>query len=319
MHIVKSPFRVCFFGGSTDYKDFYSEHGSFLIGTTINKYAYLMARETPSILPQETTISYSKLEIIKNLDKIENPLIRETLRYYDIKKHIDFKSYTDIPFRTGLGGSSSFCVGLSYLINLLNKKNISKRQLVMDAINIERNILKESGGIQDQIWAAYGGLNSINIDKHGKFSVRPLPVTSEFEKEFQSSIILIYSNQQRNQDTVAKSHEKVDKHNILAASFEAYKYFLGEDIPNIGKLLYASWLEKRKISNLISNGMIDDIIDDVIHMGAYGAKLLGAGGCGFVCVVADPLVRSRIEQKYKKDILDIRFEKDGVSEIYSTV
>jgi len=152
MILVKSPFRVSFFGGSTDYADFYSQHGSFIFGCTINKYAYLSIRNKPKILSEASTVSYSKFERVENLRDIENPLIRETLKYHNIDKPIEMFSFSDIPSRTGLGGSSSYCVAMTYIINKLKEENLSKNDIIDAAIKIEREILKESGGIQDQIW-----------------------------------------------------------------------------------------------------------------------------------------------------------------------
>ena len=215
MILVKAPFRVSFFGGSTDYADFYEQHGSFIFGCTINKYAYLSIRNKPKILSEASTISYSKFERVKNLSDIENPLIRETLKYFGINGAIEFISFSDIPSRTGLGGSSSYCVGMSHLLRTFLGKNISKNQIARDAIEIERNILKESGGIQDQIWAAYGGLNTIEIRKNGNFFVKPLPITNEFRGHLRDSMVLIYSNEQRVSNNVAKSHENKDKTPIL--------------------------------------------------------------------------------------------------------
>ena len=317
MILVKSPFRVSLFGGSTDYEEFYKEHESFIIGCSINKYAYLSLREKPQILSDESTISYSKFERIKKLEDIENNLIRETFKYFNIDKAIEFISFSDIPSRTGLGGSSSYCVGMSYLIRKFLNLKISKREIANDAINIERGILKESGGIQDQIWAAYGGLGTISINKFGLFSVKPLPVTEEFKEELQKSMILIYSNGQRESDNIAKSHEKQDKTEILRIARLAYQSFLSEDIKEIGELLHQSWLEKSKISKHISTESVDRIISQCMSMGAYGAKLLGAGGGGFVLVVCDPNTKKKIQETFHKNILEFKFDNSGVSTIFN--
>ena len=317
MILVKSPFRVSLFGGSTDYEEFYKEHESFIIGCSINKYAYLSLREKPQILSDESTISYSKFERIKKLEDIENNLIRETFKYFKIDKAIEFISFSDIPSRTGLGGSSSYCVGMSYLIRKFLNLKISKREIANDAIKIERGILKESGGIQDQIWAAYGGLGTISINKFGLFSVKPLPVTEEFKEELQKSMILIYSNGQRESDNIAKSHEKQDKTEILRIARLAYQSFLSEDIKEIGELLHQSWLEKSKISKHISTESVDRIISQCMSMGAYGAKLLGAGGGGFVLVVCDPNTKKKIQETFHKNILEFKFDNSGVSTIFN--
>lgn len=312
MVITKSPFRISFFGGSTDYESFYKTHGSFLIGTTINKYNYFATRFRPTILSKEHCITYSKFERVKTVEDIHNPLIKETLKFYQIDRPLELTCFSDIPSRTGLGGSSSFCVGISYSMRKLLNKSLDKKSIAKDAIYIERYLLKESGGIQDQIWASYGGFNSIEINTDGDFFVRPLPITEDFKNMFQNSIVLIYTNEQRSQNEIAQSYENKDKSNVLKLAKESYLHFCQENIQTIGTLLYESWMEKRKISPLISTQKIDDIIAKVMDMGAYGAKLAGTGGCGFIIVICNPTVKTKIIETFNSNVLDIQFEKCGV-------
>jgi D-glycero-alpha-D-manno-heptose-7-phosphate kinase len=317
MIIVKSPLRISFFGGSTDYKDFYEKSGSFIIGTTIDKYAYLSMRIRPSILSSESVITYSKMQIVQSWEEIQNPLIREVFKYKNISVPIEFSSFSDVPSRTGLGGSSTFCAGLIYLINKVFNIERTKKNVIDESIKIEREILKESGGIQDSIWPVYGGLNSIEIKSSGKYLIKPLPVTEEFQKEFQNSLVLIYTNQQRNQNIIAKSHENTDRSTILSLSKIAYNLFLSEDIKSLGLLLHESWKEKKSICSCISNSKIDEIENHVLSLGVHGIKLLGAGGCGFLLVVCDPIVKRKIYEFYKSQILEFKFEQDGIKTIYS--
>lgn len=316
MIIVKSPLRISFFGGSTDYESFYKEHGSFIIGTTIDKYTWLSARYRPKILPREHVIGYSKLEVVSSAEDIQNPLIREVLKYHDIRDHIDFNSSADVPSRTGLGGSSSFCAGMVHLMKKLKGERINKKSIAKTAIHIERNILKDSGGIQDQILASYGGFNTIEINRKGNFTVKPLPISDAFKKKFQNSIVLIYTNSQRNQDEIARSHENKDKKKILELARKAYGYFMKEDIHGIGGLLLETWKEKRKISPLISTHTIDTMVTRVMNMGAYGVKLLGSGGCGFLMVICNPVAKKKILKEFRKDVLEIEFEDQGTSIVY---
>ena len=318
MIIVKAPFRVSLFGGSTDYKGFYEQYGSFLIGTPIDKYCYISMRYRPDILPKKYLCTYSKYELVDSIEDFKNPLIRETLKYFNINKPIELSSTSDIPSRTGLGGSSSYCVAVSYAIKKLKEENISKKEIINAAIKIEREILKESGGIQDQIWSFAKGFSSIEIKKDGTYNIKSLPITEEFEQELQNSMVLIYTEEQRNNDVIAKSHEDDinNKLQILETARKAYKLFEQEDLKGIGELVYEGWLSKERISPYISNGKIKTIIDDVMNMGAYGAKLLGSGGCGFVCVICDPKVKEKIVEKYRESILDFNIDKTGVTTIY---
>lgn len=319
MIIVKSPLRISLFGGSTDYEDFYSKHGSFLIGAAINKHAYLSVRYRSKILSKESVITYSKTDIVTHWSQIQNPLIRKTLEFVNIKKAIDFNSFSDMPARTGLGGSSSFCVGLLKALYLLEGYEWDKKKIARDAIHVERRLLLEAGGIQDQLWASYGGLNSIEIDKFGNWHIKPLPVTDEFREKLEQSIFLIYTNDQRNQDTIAKSHENKDKGCILDISKSAYQFFLNEDIEGIGKLLYESWKAKMNISDSISTDKINDIVRRVMELGAFGTKLLGAGGCGFVLVIADGKAKQRIKEEFMENLLEIEFDFQGATQIYPII
>jgi len=317
MTTVKSPFRVSLFGGSTDYKGFYEKYGSFMIGTPIDKYCYVSMRYRPKIFPQQYFCTYSKYELVDTLDELKNPLIRETLRYFDVKP-IEIFSFSDIPSRTGLGGSSSYCVAMTYIINKLKEENLSKNGIIDAAIKIEREILKESGGIQDQIWPFAKGFSSIEIKKDGTYNIKPLPITEEFEQTLQDSMVLIYTEEQRDTDIIAKSHEDDinNKYQILETAKKAYKLFEYEDLKGIGKLMYESWLSKEKISPYITNSKIKTIIDDMMNMGAYGAKLLGSGGCGFVLAICDPIIKKKIIEKYKESVLDFKINKTGVTSMH---
>jgi D-glycero-alpha-D-manno-heptose-7-phosphate kinase len=314
---IKSPFRISLFGGSTDYKGFYEQYGSFMIGTPIDKYCYISMRYRPKIFPQQYFCTYSKYELVDTLDKLKNPLIRETLKYFNVNP-IEIFSSSDIPSRTGLGGSSSYCVGMVYLIKQLKEENINSKEIIDAAIKIEREILAESGGIQDQIWPFAKGFSSIEIKKDGSYYTKPLPITEEFEQILQDSMILIYTEEQRNNNIIAKSHEDDinNKYQILETAKKAYKLFEYEDLKGIGELMYESWLSKERISPYISNGKIKTIIDDVMSMGAYGAKLLGSGGCGFVLAICDPIVKKNIIEKYKESVLDFKIDKTGITTIY---
>jgi D-glycero-alpha-D-manno-heptose-7-phosphate kinase len=314
---IKSPFRVSLFGGSTDYKGFYEQYGSFMIGTPIDKYCYISMRYRPKIFPQKYFCTYSKYELVDTPDKLKNPLIRETLKYFNVKP-VEIFSFSDIPSRTGLGGSSAYCVGMIYLIKKLKEENINSKEIIDAAIKIEREILAESGGIQDQIWPFAKGFSSIEIKKDGSYYTKPLPITEEFEQALQDSMVLIYTEEQRNNDVIAKSHEDDinNKYQILETAKRAYKLFEYEDLKGIGELVYESWLSKERISPYISNGKIKTIIDDVMNMGAYGAKLLGSGGCGFVLAICDPITKNNIIEKYKESVLDFKIDKTGVTTIY---
>jgi D-glycero-alpha-D-manno-heptose-7-phosphate kinase len=317
MIITKAPFRISFFGGSSDYKNFYEKHGSFLIGTTIDKYVYSSLRFRPRIVSSTSIINYSKREEVNNLLDIKHPLVREIFKLYNLNQSIDLNTFSDIPQRTGLGGSSSFAVSILLAIYKKFKYNLNKNKLSLDAIKIEREILNEAGGIQDQIWAAYGGFNSIEIKRSGEFFVRPLPVSSNFIEEFEQSLVLIYTLQQRYNDIIAKEHIEYDKTKILELSKQAYSEFQNENINEIGKLLTLSWIEKKKISSNICTKEIENIISvlDSIN-GVYGYKLPGAGGGGFIVAICNQTAKNKLNEIFKDSILPIKIEKNGATCIH---
>ena len=304
--------RISLFGGSTDYKSFYEKHGSFIIGATINKYAYSIIRYRPPIVGCESMITYSKLEKTKDLNEITNPLIRETLKYYKIQNPIELNLATDIPSRTGLGGSSSCCASLANAVCNLMKLPHNAHTTCADAIKIEREILNEPGGIQDQIWACRGGFNTIAIDPDGTYYINPLPVSNKFLKIFKDSLVMVYSKKQREFSNGSHPDEEKNKLKILDIAGQAYNTFKEEDIKGIGQLLYESWLQKRSTSANISDDSIDGLIDDIMNVGAYGAKLLGNGGGGFVLAICNNRVKKQLKELYKEDVLDFRISKGGI-------
>jgi len=321
MIITRVPFRLSLFGGSTDYESFYSKHGSLCIGATIDKYVYTSVRFRPKVVDHESVIAYSKLERTSSHASIENPLIRESLLKFNVDRAVDLHLFADIPSRTGLGGSSSCCVSLCYSIRKLLGLPVDKNLVALDAIDIERGSLGEPGGIQDQIWAAYGGLNSIEIKKDGDFRVKPLPVTKEFIQDFESSIFLVYTNTQRDTHNIAASHDSRGSSkarlSIKQLAFEAYKLFCKENIKEIGELMLETWNQKKKISNSICTPEIERLEGFLLSKKIYGMKLLGSGGSGFIAVLCRKGNKKRlmgaIEKKY--DVLDLRVEFNGAQSI----
>ena len=319
MIISRVPFRVSLFGGSTDYESFYSKYGSFCIGATIDKYVYTSIRFRPKVVNHESVIAYSKLERVSDHSLVENPLIRESLRKFKVENAVDLHLFADIPSRTGLGGSSACCVGLCYSIRKLLGLPVDKYLLALDAIDIERNVLSEPGGIQDQIWAAYGGLNSIEIKKDSIFHVKPLPVTQEFIEDFEASIFLVYTNTQRATSDVAASHESsiTIKKNIKRLALQAYKAFCTEKLKDVGSIMMETWEQKKKISSTICNPEINKLEKFLLSKKIYGMKLLGSGGSGFMAVLCNRSNKNRLMKSIGKkyDVLDLKVQLSGAESI----
>jgi|TARA_R110000751_G_scaffold1976_1_gene7406 D-glycero-alpha-D-manno-heptose-7-phosphate kinase len=314
MIISKTPFRVSLFGGSTDYESYYSKYGSLLVGFTIDKYCYTMVRKTPKILGYKTRVSYSKVEVLNDNSRIEHNGVRGVLEYLKIKYGVEIAHISDIPSQTGTGSSSSFIVGLLNAFYAIQNKKPTKKELAQEAIYIERKLLNESGGIQDQIWAAYGGINSIDINKEGDFQVKPLPVSSEFIEKFFSRCVLIYMGKTRKSYKIAKSHDCNSKYkeNIQKIAHKGYKSFLDQDIDGVATLLNQSWEEKKRVSELVSSDEIDLRYKELKENGVIGGKLLGSGGSGFMFgVLGDGITKSDFKKKYRSNFLDFTVSLNG--------
>ena len=316
MIITRAPLRMSFFGGSSDYEDFYSQHGSFLISATIDKYAYISGRFRPIISGNQNIISHEK---VGSIDEIKNPLLRETIKKHNVSRRtLDVHLFSDVAARTGLGASSSCCCALVHALGRLHENSFSKREIAKKSIEIERKILKESGGIQDQIAASYGGFNSIEIKKDGFFQVRPLPISNDFKDYFAKCLCLIYVDTPRSGNEAADSHKNKDKTQILKYAREAYGFFAKEDTESIFDLIRHSWKEKKSISNKISNETIDTLEQDLLTKGVKALKLLGAGDRGFILCFSDPPIIKKIEKDFEERVLKFKFEDEGTQSKFET-
>jgi D-glycero-alpha-D-manno-heptose-7-phosphate kinase len=316
MIIAKTPLRVSLFGGGTDYKEFYSEYGSSVIGFCTDKYSYVSLRKTPSIFPFKSSISYSKTERVSNNKDILHDGVRGVLEYLNIKQGLEINYTGDLPAQTGTGSSSSFIVGLLNAIYCLKNKKVSKKELAQQAIEVERILLAEPGGIQDQIWAAYGGINSIEIDKTGSFEVKPLPISEEFTKDLIGRSILIYTGKTRKSFKIANQISSLDnieaKKKILKLSRQAYNFFLDSDLDSIAECLDRSWNEKKKLSPLVCPKTISDLYRDLTEMGMQGGKLLGAGGSGFIFgIFKTKEHKETVKKRYKRKNINFAIDKEG--------
>ena len=325
MIITKTPYRCSLFGGSTDYPSYYEQYGSLLIGFAMNRYCYNSIMKLPRFSDINYQAFYSRTEIANFSNEIKNPGIRGTLQFCE-RNIRDFKKVAmfvqnELPSRTGIGSSSSLIVGLLKGIYTLFKIDFDKKQLATDAINIERHLLKEPGGIQDQIWAAYGGFNSVDIDKHGGFFVKPLAICSEFVDYFLDSSIMFYTKIQRDSFEVAESHNEKSaeqyKKQIHDIAKDALTLFEDENLEGIGKLLDRSWQMKKQISPLINNEHIDSLYKSIMKCGAFGCKLLGTGSGGFLFCLCDNNRRQKIIDTVKLPYIDIKPSYDGSKTIFN--
>ena len=314
---------MSFFGGGTDMPEFFNEHSGAVISTTFDKYCYVNVRHMPPFHPYISELVHNRFERVNNIGEIEHPLIRECMRLHDIHE-IRLTYEGDLPARTGLGTSSTFAVGMLNAFCALKGKMMSKRQLAQEAIKVERGILKEHGGWQDQVAAAYGGLNRIDF-KDGDFSVHPIIVSPERRKELDSNLLLFYTGIQRfsseiQADTFAKPVDKTQQLlDMLALVDESERILTDKNtsLDEFGKLLDTTWKLKRGTGAKVSNGSIDELYNMAIKAGALGGKLLGAGGGGFLLFYCEKDKQETLKTALEDlMIVPFSFENEGAQILY---
>jgi D-glycero-alpha-D-manno-heptose-7-phosphate kinase len=288
MIISKTPYRISFFGGGSDYPQWYNEFGGEVISATINKYLYITCRELPYFFRHKYRIVYSKIEEVNKIKKIKHKVVKFALIKKKIKKNLEIHYDGDLPSRSGMGSSSSFIVGLLNVLNELNNTKSNKLSLAIESVNFEQKILKECVGSQDQVACAVGGLNIIQFNKNNNFFIKSLDKNINFKKKLNQNLILLYTGQQRFAQGIAKKFinkitttKKNEIKNILDCVKTAKSFIKANQVNEFGKLLDESWKIKKKLDKNITNSFIDEIyIKAKIH-GALGGKILGAGGGGF--------------------------------------
>lgn len=302
---------------------FFNEYGGAVISTTFDKYCYVNVRHMPPFHPYISELVHNRFERVNDIEEIEHPLIRECMRLHDIHE-IRLTYEGDLPARTGLGTSSTFAVGMLNAFCALKGKMMSKRQLAQEAIYVERDILQEHGGWQDQVAAAYGGLNRIDFHDHD-FSVHPIIISPERKKELDENLLLFYTGVQRfsseiQADTFAKPVDKTKQLlDMLALVDEAEKVLVDKNtsLNEFGKLLDTTWKLKRGTGNKVSNGSIDELYDIAIKAGALGGKLLGAGGGGFLLFYCEKDKQQHLKKALENlMIVPFNFENGGAQVLY---
>ncbi len=322
MIITKTPFRMSFFGGGTDFPAYYNEHGGAVISTTFDKYCMVSVGHLPRFFDYTNQLTYSKIERTKTVDEIEHPAVRNAMKYLDMHElRIDYEA--DLPARSGLGTSSSFAVGMLNAFYALKGKYVDKKKLAEDAIYLERVLCNERGGVQDQIAASYGGFNRIDFYEGG-FTVSPIIISPERKRKLNENLMLFFTGFSRFAGAIASVQEKNisrkqaelgEMHNLVN---EAEQILVsGENLDEFGKLLGYTWSLKREMADIISNDAIDALYKRAIDAGALGGKLLGAGGGGFILLYVE-----KDKQKTVRNVLDdfryipFEFENEGTKIIY---
>jgi len=326
MIITRTPYRISFFGGGTDYPAWYEKNGGAVLSTTINKYSYLTCRHLPPFFNHKHRIVYRQIENVNNIKDIDHPSVRETLKFFKIDKGLEIHHDGDLPAMSGLGSSSSFTVGLVTALNALRGQLKTKREVALNAIHIEQNLIKENVGSQDQTAASFGGFNLIQFGGPRIITVDPVVLSRERIEELESHLMLFSTGLFRKASKIAASQIKTipkkteELHAMRAMVDEGISILRSKNsIENFGKLLHESWKLKRGLTSKISNTAIDDIYETGRKAGVIGGKLIGAGGGGFMLLFARPENQERIKIKLKNLLyVPFCFEYLGSQVIYHT-
>lgn len=302
MIISRTPFRVSFFGGGTDYPGWYRENCGAVLSTAINKYCYITCRHLPPFFEYKYRVRYYLREEANSIEEIQHPSVRECLVHADIDQGVDIVHHADLPARSGLGSSSTFTVGLLHALYALKHEMPTKRELALNAIKIEQDRLREAVGSQDQTAAAFGGLNRIDFGGTTEISVTPMVIQPAKMQELENNLLLLFTGFSRTASEIAKTQienipaHKTDLRLMMQYVDEAVKILQrkGDNLDDFGRLLHEQWLLKRRMSSDISSEHIDDIYRIGREAGAVGGKLLGAGGGGFMLFYVRPEQRKQV-------------------------
>jgi len=324
MIISRTPYRIPFFGGGTDYPAWYRRHGGAVLASTIDKYCYLTCRYLPPFFEHKYRVVWSIIENCQTIGEITHPAVGEILRYVGMERGVEVHHDGDLPARSGMGSSSAFTVGLLHALYALQGKMPSKHHLAMESITVEQERLGEIVGSQDQVSAAYGGLNHITFTPNGEISVRPVTVGAERVRELNDHLMLFYSGIKRTASNIAESFVKqIDaKRRQLRIMKDLVDESLsilsnGEDLNAFGQLLHEAWQAKRSLSNSVSNSRVDALYEQARSAGAVGGKLTGAGGGGFLLLFAEPGLHDHIKLELNHLIhVPFEFEFSGSQIIF---
>jgi len=304
MIISRTPYRISFFGGGTDYPAWYRQHSGQVLGATINKYCHITCRYLPPFFEHRYRVVYSKSESQMRVEDIEHPAVREVLKYLKIEQGVEIHHDGDLPARSGIGSSSSFAVGMLNAVYALKGVMQSRNDLAREAIAIEQDVLRETVGSQDQVFAAYGGLNHIEFLTNDEIVVTPLTLPAERLRDLNSHLMLFFTGISRTASVIARTYvedlgAKEKQLRRLSAMVDEGLSILrdGGDLARFGRLLDEGWQAKRSIDDRISTAHVDELYAAALEAGALGGKLLGAGGGGFLMLFVPPAAQARVRER----------------------
>jgi D-glycero-alpha-D-manno-heptose-7-phosphate kinase len=305
---TRTPLRISFFGGGTDYPVWYREHGGAVLATTIDKSCYITCRWLPPFFDYHSRVSYTKVENVGNNHDIQHPSVRACLEFAGIEEGVEVHHIADLPARTGLGTSSAFTVGMLLGLCALKGRICDKYSLATDAIHVEQTLLQEAVGAQDQVSAAHGGFNRIEFHPDDTISVKPMLVSQDRITELESNLALYFTGFARTASEIAQEqlkatpHRYQELHTMLQMVDEAQSivHCQNRSINDFGRLLHESWKIKKTLTSKITNSDIDEIYQAGLSAGALGGKLLGAGGGGFMLFFCPPERQAALRERLSK-------------------
>lgn len=322
MIITKTPYRISFFGGGSDYPVWYRKNGGKVLSSTINKHIYITCRFLPEFFSHNYRIVWSKIENVKQIKNIKHPAVKGLLRYLKIKKGLEIHYDGDLPAKSGMGSSSSFSVGLLKAIYHLQNKKINQFDLAKKAILFEQEYMKETVGSQDQIASSIGGFNKIDFNKNGEFKIKKIP--NKNLNKLNENLLLLYSGIQRNAHNIANTYVNKLNRDYEKNILKLMNYVdIGEELikknffDDFGKLMDQAWQEKKSLGSKITNKKIDELYKFTLDNGAIGGKLLGAGGGGFLLVYVPQKKQKKLISKLGKVInIPFKFTHEGSEVIF---
>jgi D-glycero-alpha-D-manno-heptose-7-phosphate kinase len=291
MIVSRTPLRISFVGGGTDIPEYYRHNGGgAVVNAAISKYVYIIINKK---FDDQVRVSYSKTEIVPSAEDIQHPLVREALKSLDIRKGVEIVSISDIPsYGTGLGSSSTFTVGLLNALHAWVGENASAKELAEEAVRIEREVVGDPGGRQDQYIAAYGGMRFMEFHPDDTVDVRPIVMRGDAFEDFQNNLLMFYTGKTRSGSTILRGQiEEVADHSERYHAMRQLAYDLKEDLEHselsrVGMYLHENWEHKRQLHPAISDSTLSKVYDRARSAGAIGGKITGAGGGGFLLIYA---------------------------------
>jgi D-glycero-alpha-D-manno-heptose-7-phosphate kinase len=319
----RTPLRVSFFGGGTDYPEYFARYPGAVVGMAINRYVRISAIQLADFIEYHYRLSYSKLEKVSSIDEIQHPVVKALFKHHGITQSLDINVMSDLPGGSGLGSSSAFTVGMLNLVGALKKKSLTRLDLANGAIHCERVLLEENVGVQDQLHTAFGGMNRFDF-RDGRTHVMPVQMHTECQDRLMDSLVLVYTGVTRHASKVleeqvtATKEKKVDKElsHLLKLTDQSVSVLESADpdamLKEFGAMMHEGWEVKRSLAKSVSNPEIDSLYDAALQAGAIGGKLCGAGGGGFLLMVVPRENRARFEEAVKgHTLIDIDIDTQG--------